>query len=310
MTEVPPTLPFHAAPIRKTQFLRNMSRLANPPVDSIEDVSDYVYLYRTKHQKEITLNRYEKAVEAYEMMESFSRNATRSLFNRRCQRAITSLGSRLSTTSFDREILASEMGDRLNKFDMAAAKRLELMRARHSEEWERHCRAEPIETPAKFRRRSPNLIELCRQERRMFAQGRFDEAAAVKKQIDKLESQESKDANQQAMDHWQTVGRQLREKFRREEDAMMDWITTRRGEIVKDQNNQDEAMMKRESLLGRAIDKEKSMMRKSAPYTIRRNLIFDRTKSRGTAIPRVEPLNLDKLCQDLPEKAKTVLMEL
>ena len=310
MTEAPPPLPLREAPIRKTQFLRNMSRLANPPVDSIEDVSDYVYLYRTKHHKQLTLNRHDKAVEAREMMESFSRNATRSLFNRRCQRAITSLGSRLSTTSFDREILASEMGDRLNKFDMAAAKRLELMRARHSEEWARHMEAQPIETPAKFRRRSPELMELCRTERRLFAQGLFDRAFAVRREIDQREATESQQANRQAMDHWETVGKQLRDKFKREEDAMEDWITTRRGEIVTDLDNQDEAMVKRQTLLGNAISGEKSKMRNSAPYTIRRNLIFDRTKSRGTAIPRVEPLNGDKLCEELPEKAKAVLLEL
>ena len=207
------TLPPLVRPVRKTQFLREMAKETSPPVDSVEDVANYLYLYRSKHHKELILHRHAKAEEVRRSQESFSRHAHTYLFNRRCLTALSDLGGRLSTTNVDRETMHIDMEDRMKKFDTAVAQRLEKMRQRHDAEWAKHMRQQPVQTPAKFRRRSPELMELCRTERKLFLLSRFDESEALRKEIERREKQESKEANDQAMNHWNEVGKQLRQQF-------------------------------------------------------------------------------------------------
>lgn len=297
-------------PLRQSQVLRSISSQADPPVDSIQDVSDYVYLYKRKHNKELTLRRFEKAEEVRQMMESFSRQAQRSLFNRRCQTALTDLRSRLTIAEEDKSTISDETTDKLREFDDGAARRMDRMKARHESEWEIHLQQEPTQTPANFRRRSPKLLELCGQERRLFFQGRFDEAAAIRKECEAIDKQEDADAYRKAVSHWNNVGEQLRKKHMKEEEAMKDWVEVRRREIEADMGRQTEAVTKRERLLGTEIARKRKIMRQSAPHAVRRGLLFDRTKSRGTLIPMRPEIDVEKMCEQMPERASEILLGL
>jgi hypothetical protein len=304
-TRLPPLQP---APIRKSQLLRDLSIVKDPPVDSIQDISDYVLLYKSKHDKELVLNRHERAEDVQHMMDTFSENARHSIFRRRCHTSLSDLHGRLSTAGWDRATLQDDTTLALSNFEGEAADRLETLEARFAAQWEEHLANRPDETPAKFRRRSPQLLEMCRQERRLFFQSRFDEAAVIRQECEIREAAEARAMNRQALDHWQNVGEHLQEKHRRARESMLYWIETRREEITKNGTAQEEALQRRQALLGNQIAGTKSMLRRSMPRTVMRKLLFDKTTPMGTIIPVRMPVNITKLSHDLPPRAKEILL--
>jgi len=180
------------------------------------------------------------------------------------------------------------------------------MRARHQQEFEAHAADMPAETPACFRRRSPALLELCHQERRLFFQSRFDEAA----ECDRRDVEEGAEAQRQAVAHWETVGQHLRDKQRREEDAMADWVAIRRVEIENDRCNQDDAIGRRERLLSSEIDGTRSALRRGGLHAMIRSVLFVRTNPRGTILPPSADTDVEKMYRELPPRARAILLRM
>lgn len=296
-------------PIKKSKLLRQIAETETPPVDNVEDIRGYVKMFRKKHEKELVLNKREKAKEVHDMMERFSSQAHRSLFNRRCDTALGSLRTRLSETSTDQEIFSEESNENMRHFEAAAQRRWDAMKARHHEELDKHAAKKPVnDTPANFRRRSPELLQLVRQERRLFFQSRFDEAAKVRQECDRLEAFESNKQQQEAMNHWNTVNRQILDKHRREEQAMQQWIDTRKMEHNKDKRAQNDAMNKRKKILSSKINETQNYKRAASSHAIRRNVMFVSDKPRGQIETTSVEDELSKLSSQLPPKAAEILL--
>jgi hypothetical protein len=291
-------------------LLRSLSRQQDPPVDSIQDVSNYCFLYLRKHHREIVLNKHVKAEEVRLMMDTFSNNARHSLFRRRCQTALADLHGRLSATRGDRAGLAGDTAARLTDFETAAKERVDEMRRRHDAERARHANEHPTVVPTKFRRRSPQLLEMFRQERRLFFQSRFDEAAALRRECDERDRAEEAECRARALRHWEVVGSQMDERHRREEETMQQRIALHRIEIEQDAANQEQAINRRDVLLGAEIEGTEGALRKSAPHAIMRSLLFDRTPARGTLFSVSDSEDIDKTYQALPQRAKEILLDL
>jgi hypothetical protein len=300
--------PLQAAPIHKSRLLRQFSEVADPPVDSLEDLSNYVRIYEAKHHRELVLNRHEKAAAVRHQLENFADHARRSLYRRKCHSSLSDLGNRLSTTGCDRENLHDDMATRLDEFEDEAEERVQNLIERQNAEWEKHLATRPDDTPANFRRRSPQLLELARQERRLFFQSRFAEADVIRRECEIRDAKEAEEANRQAFRHWNAVGAQLEEKFRVAFARMQYWIETRREEIMRDRNFQDDAIQKREALLNYEIDGTQTALKRQVPKTVIRSLLFDKPVSRGTVVPVKAPLNIDKMCAELTPTAKRVLL--
>jgi hypothetical protein len=306
-SSIPPLGP---TPLHKTAILRSISQESDPPVESIQDISHYQVLYLRKHHREMVLNKHVKAEDVRRMMDDFSSHARRSIFRRRCQTSLHDLRGRLSTTAGEQAIVRAETDERLARFEAAAKARLETMRARQAAEWRRHEADRPDETPAKFRRRSPQLLEMFRQERRLFFQSRFCEAAEMRQKCEEQDGREEAECRRRATEHWEAAGGRMRERHRQEEEAITQWIEMRRTEIARDGRCRDEAIARRTTLLGAEIDATSGTLRKSAPHAVMRTLLFDRTPSRGTLFAVSESEDLDKCYESLPTRAKEILLDL
>jgi hypothetical protein len=160
----------------------------------------------------MVLNEHLKAREVRSEMECFSNQGRHSLFARRCRTSMANDRGRLFQTSADQEHVKQDADMRLVHFDEEARPRLAAMQNRHAAEWEAHNASRPDETPAQFRRRSPQLLERFRQERRLFFQSRFDEATELRRQCAELDVQEAAEAQQRAIDHWNRIGEHLAAK--------------------------------------------------------------------------------------------------
>jgi hypothetical protein len=291
-------------------MLREISLQEDPPVAALADVNQYLALYKEKHAKELTLNRHEKAQEVATMMNNFADRARTALFRRRYRDVIGNLRDKLDTTEKDIAILSGNTSDRVKHFDAYTAERWAHMKARHALELAKHFAKRPDPVPAELNRRTPELLEMCRRERRLFFQSRFDEAFAIRRDCDIRNEEEARQVSCEAMERWELVGRGIREKHRIAEQAMMDWINARKEEIDEDGRVQEHAMRKRAALLSSEIcDTRGSLLRKAAP-TVLRSLVFDRTKPRGTLIPSGPNIDIEKLAAGLPPRAHEILKSL
>ena len=296
----------------KTQLLRTLAQSKNPPVDSFSEISDYIALYKEKHQKELTLNKHEKAEEIREMMNSFSRQAQRSLFNKRCRTAISSLSSRHSITQGEMEELASETERKREEFESIMTERKNNLIRKQNREIQGQMAKKPVETPVEFRRRSPELLEMMRQERRLFYQSRFDEAAKLRKDCERMDAIEAEKGQKMALDHWSKEMKQLHEKHARELEHLDMWIDARREEFEAENSQKAENGSKRLNNLEYDIKDRTNIMRRSLPHAIRRSLLFDQSKSRAKsrdiksfAFDRTP----DELCRELPERSREIILQ-
>lgn len=295
-------------PMRKGEILRMLADQNDPPVDTIEDITGYMEMFKRKHEKELVLNRHEKAAEVFTMMEKFSEHAHRSLFNRRCETALGNLRSKLSTTTSDEVQFSEEAELNRKHFETSAQRRWDEMKQRHERELRRHEAKKPVTTPAKFRRRSPQYLQLMRQERRLFFLSRFEEAAKVRAELEKLERVESEHQNNEAMKHWENTLANIQRKHRKEEQAMQQWIDTRRVEYNQDRDMQLDALDKRRKILDRTINEKRTYKRAATSHAVRRDIMFMTERSRG----QIETTSVDdeirKLEETLPQRAREILL--
>lgn len=295
-------------PMKKGELLRMLTSQNDPPVDTVEDIVGYMEIFRRKHEKELVLNRREKAAEVHTMMEHFSERAHRSLFDRRCETALGTLRSKLSTTNSDAIQFTEEADKNRRNFETSAQKRWDAMKRRHERELREHENKKPIITPAKFRRRSPEFLQLMRQERRLFFLSRFDEAAKIRAQLERMEKIESEKQNEEAMKHWETALANIQRKHRREEAAMQQWIDTRRSEYIQDKDAQIEAMDKRKKNLGRTINEKRAYKRAATSHAVRRDIMFMNDRPRGQIETTPVDDEIRKLEETLPQRAREVLL--
>jgi len=289
--------------------LRQISDERDPPVHDFSEISSIISLYKEKHQKQLVLHKHQKAEETRMQMEKFSSHAQKSLFRKRCMTALSDLNGRLSTAKSDNDDIESTCQTCMDNFNQTSSQRWESMEKRQREEWAVHISNEPVETPAKFRRRSPELLELMRQERRLFFQSKFDDASKLREEIERIEKIESEAAKNAAYDSWNTAGEHLQNKFRREKEVLTQWIETRKVEEEMDKKRQIESIEKRKKLLGYEINTQKDILRASVPHTMRRNLLFDSSKC--THIPIVyNSIDIHKMSASLPPRSKEILSNL
>lgn len=297
-------------PIKRTALLKKIASEKTPPVDNYMDIRGYVTLYKEKHEKELVLNKHEKAEEVHQMMETFSRNAQRSLFDRRCKTTMTNLRTKLETTDNEETDFTEESLERLKSFETQCQKRWDKMKARHEQELEKHYSIRPDDTPAKFRRRSPELLTMMRQERRLFFQSRFEEAAALRHECDIRDKEEEEAQNSRAMKHWNTVLKQMKDRHAKEEEIMRQWIQTRHEEYDQDEQVQVEAMRKRKKILGTDLKGTSRIKKTASPHFIRRKIMFERSKPRGQIASTTPLEELEKLSSTLPPRSKEILLKL
>ena len=203
----------------RTAYLRAASALSEPPVGTIADITDYVSLFKSKREKQICLNKYYKAQDTKQMMENFSRRAQTALYNRRCEYEINDYKERLSDTKTNEIDFNDTSKTRLVEFEQAAENKLNALKARHEKELQLHEQKKPTVLPAKYRKRSPELINLYRTERKLSIDNNFEEAKMIRAEIDKREAQESKAVMQRAINAWKVEGDHLIEKQRKELEA-------------------------------------------------------------------------------------------
>jgi hypothetical protein len=243
------------------------------------------------------------------MMEQFSYQAHRSLFDRRCATAIGARQERLNVTQDNVANLIDAASENLVDLGTSAKRRWEAMKARHQSELNRHYQKKPVqELPAKFRRRSSQLLEKLRQERRLFFQSRFEEAQMLRRECDQIDQIESAAQFDAALAHWQTHLRHMENRHRKEEMAMRDWIAERKQEYDTDTQNQCEAMTKRKEHLTTEIRGIEAYARAASKHAIRRKIHFVRAKSRGQIETTPVREEIQKLCANLPDRAKQELL--
>lgn len=297
-------------PIKKSTLLKQISTEKDPPIDSIEDIRGYVEMFKTKHNKELVLNKHEKASEIHNMMTTFSNNAQRSLFNRKCKNQIGFLQNKLETTKTDETKFDEESTETAKTLETSSQRRWDRMKQRHSEEMEALIKKRPMDTPANFRRRSPELLLMMRQERQLFMQSRFAESTKLREECERKNEQEAKEQYDAALRHWDVQKSQLEEKQKREESVMLEWIKQRRLEYAQDKEKQLEAMAKRKEILKTEIKGKSNLKRCATPHLIRRNICFEnRSKSRGLIESTPITTELDKLYSTLSERSHQILQQ-
>lgn len=299
-----------APPIKKSALLKQLSSEQDPPVNTFDDIRGYVTMYKNKHEKDLLLSKREKAIEVHSMMINFSNNAQRSIFNRRCKTALTNLRGKMNETRSDEVNVNEETTENEKNFETSAQKRWDSMKARQNAEMEKLMKSKPIrsETPAAFRRRSPELLALLRYERNLFLQSRFDEASKLGAECKKRDMQEQQQQYDNEMRQWNIQKKHLEEKHAREESAMLDWIKERRDEYSIDRKSQVEALEKRKKILDYEITDRSTLKKTAAPHLIRRNIYFDNhAQSRGLIQSTPQQEELDKLYLSLSDRSHQIL---
>ena len=298
-------------PIRRTALLRQISAQRDPPVNTVSDIREYMKLFRQKHNKELDLNKHDKAQEVYRMMTAFSNHATRSLFNRRCKSALSSLGDKMHTTETNEAAFDDQTTEYEKNFEAETQIRWDRMKARHEREMQTLMDEMPVETPANFRRRSPALLAMVRQEKRLFCLSQFDEAERVRKDCERREKQEATAQHDEAMRHWNIKKKHLLDKQKREEDAMKEWILQRRAEYKIHRDSQQQALQKRKTLLGNQMENTSIINRSATPHFIRRNICFDiQSKPSRTIQSTPESEHVDKIYLTMTDKSHEILQRL
>lgn len=297
-------------PIRKSALLRKISTDKTPPVDNYRDIRGYVTMYMEKHEKELVLNKHEKAEEVHQMMVTFSRNAQRSLFDRRCKTTLNTLRSRLETTTNEESDFQEETTENIKSLETECQKRYDSMKERQEKELKEMMDRRPDSTPANYRRRSPGLLTKMRQERRLFFQSRFDEAAALRAECEMIDKEEDEKQYAQAIAHWDAELKHLKARHVKEEAAMQLWIQTRHEEYERDAQKQFDALNKRKKLLDFDLSDTKHVRKSATPHLIRRRMIYENTQPRGPLINPSRQETVDKLSASLPPRAREILLKL
>jgi hypothetical protein len=277
----------------------------------LEDLRVYSKRFRDLHARKLAQKKNERAAEVADMIDSFSRNTRQALFTRRCDRALSSRREKLRATTSDKAELLESAAATRKKLDVAAAERWDAMQRRHADElaWHDDDRPTPELAP-QFRKRSADLLQLMRTERRLELQSRFDEARAVRAQIESTEQSESQAQCRAAIDAWEAKLGRLQAKHSREEEVMQQWIEERQNECDRDRDCQIEAIDRRKKMLNGEIREVRSFSRCSTQHAVRRHCQFDRAQSRGVIRTRTEREEIDKLYESLPGAAKRELLRL
>ena len=292
----------------RTAYLRAASALSDPPVGTIGDITDYVTLFKSKRDKQICLNKYYKAHDTKQMMESFSRRAQTSLYTRRCEYEINDYNEKLSDTKTNEIDFDDVSKTRLVEFEQNAENKLNALKARHQKELEQHELKKPKELPAKYRKRSPELINLYRTERKLSIDNNFEEAKMIRAEINKREAQESKAVMQRAINTWKIEGQHLIEKQRKELEAMTQRLQSQRIVENSEINSMKESIHKREKILNSEIGTVKHNMRSSAPFAMRRHLFYTTTPTAKTRalVPDMSK-DVYALASTLPKRSREIL---
>ena len=288
--------------------LKEIAEIKDPPLTDFSEISEIIQQFKEKQKKQLILNNHKKAEETRILMERFSSHAQRSLFKRRCLSNLSDLNERLSTTESNNKQIEEITDESLKNFENLCQKKLNKLNEKQKEEIIKFENSKPLETPAKYRRRSPYLLELCRKERRLFFQSKFEDAEKLRLEIEEIEKIESENAFKASIEAWEIEGKHLKEKHEKELNALNQWINIRREEENLDKNRQIESIQKRKKLLDGEINTQKNIMRSSIPHLIRRNLLYDSSKLNfSNTLNFNNSIDIKKLSSTLPPKSKEIL---
>lgn len=300
-----------ASRMSRTAILRDISKAEEPPVESFDDISNYVSIFKDKRNKQLCLKKYEKANTTKNMMEDFSTRAQIKLFNRRCTNEITDLSQRLSFTKENEKQFNDDGITRMQNFDSYAESKIKNLQNKHNNEWENHLNAKPTEPPAKFRRRSPEFLALLHQERRLAAENKIDEVRKVREILSKMDAIESQKALEASISFWETEGKHIKERQEKEMKALKMKMDTRRTEEIQDIEKQRECMEKRKTNLKYDIRDIQKAMRGSTPHAMRRSVLYSNEKSRSRSISSYSvQKDAFSLAAELPPRSREILSRL
>lgn len=296
--------------LQTTKDLRRITEKLDESITNFEDMTPFVTAFFQTRTRKVTLQKEKKAKEVQDMMNKFSSNVTQTLFRTRCDNDLDTYNTKLNDTADAESDFIEEANVNRMKFEYKTDKRWEKMQQRHAQELEEHDRKRPYEAPAKFRRRSPQLLNLCTQERRLIFQSRFKEADKIREQIDQIENEESRYQMDMAWKHWNTKLHNIKMRHEREEKVMQQWIETRRIEYDQDKNSQVEAMEKRQFKIRSQIADVSKIRNSTNPRRIRRAITFNSTYP----IPQIDNAarteKVDRIFERLPETSHKVLRSL
>lgn len=263
---------------------------------------------KKKKLKNKTLGRPAQVADYTYSMDNFTRSAQNSLYYKRCNNAISDYTSRQNDTIEDLSQLEARKAQEFNDFDEQIRNRKNKLSNRQNEEWNEHLKEKPIETPANFRRRSSYLLDKMGKERRLFYQGRLEEAAVIRSENEKLDNEEGILQQEQAYQNWILKGNQLQNKFAKENEIMDQWIETRKLELEGDLGKQKESLEKRKRHLDCEIISRKQTCITADTFYKRRSLVFE-PRSRP-CIQIKKPYNVVDLSLQLSEKSREILLKI
>ncbi|EAY10756.1 hypothetical protein TVAG_121600 [Trichomonas vaginalis G3] len=292
----------------RTAYLKEATNAKDPPVSTINDLTDYISLFKSKRDKQICLNKYDKAEQTRLMMEKFSRRAQTALYTRRCQSQISDLDYRLTSTQENEEQFNQDSTNLINSFEEYAENKLNQLKSKHTKELEQHEQNKPKDLPAKYRKRSPELIQLYQLERKLSIENRMDQVAQIREEIKVREEKESKEVFNRAISEWESDKQQLLEKQRKELEAMTNRINLHRQERNDEIARQREAIHKRQKNLKYDINGIQTRMTKTTPHAMRRSLFFATTPTTRTAnlVPNMNK-DIYTLSSTLPKRSREIL---
>lgn len=292
----------------RTAYLKEATNAKDPPVTTINDLPDYISLFKSKRDKQICLNKYDKAEQTRLMMEKFSRRAQTALYTRRCQSQISDLDFRLTSTQENEEQFNHESQSLINSFEEYAENKLNKLKDRHTKELQQHDDNRPNDLPAKYRKRSPELIQLYQLERKLSIENRMDQVAIIREEIKAREEKESKEVFNRAVSEWENERQQILERQRKELEAMTNRINLHRQERTDEISRQKESLQKRKRNLNGEINGIQKRMTKTTPHAMRRSLFFATTPTTRTAnlVPNMNK-DIYTLSSTLPKRSREIL---
>ena len=294
----------------RTAYLRAASAAQDPPVNDINDISDYVSLFKSKRNKQLCLNKYDKAEETRLMMEKFSRRAQTSLYEKRRNLEMEDFKERLTETNTTKEEFDDVAKARISEFEETADAKIQALKERHLKELEEHEKKKPTELPAKYRKRSSDLINLYRTERRLSVEHNIAEMKLVRAEIEAKEAVESKNVMERAINDWKIAGQHLKEKQRKELEAMLQRINSQRLVETEEIGMMRESINKREKILSNEITGVQKVMSKTTPHAMRRHLIFTTPSTKSRALVPDLSKDLHSLVSTLPKRSREILSSL
>ena len=293
--------------MKRTQLLKTISSARNPPVGSPHDICNYQTLFYQKSFKELGLLKNRKATQTLDMMKDFSQKARESLYLQQTNARLTHVQNKLADSQEQETNAQLFHQEQENLFEEEIQRKWEQLLLRQDNEMEQ-CRNN--HNPSHYRKRSPRLLNLIQQERRLLRQSRFPEADMIHKDIVQLEEQESALQENQQIKDTLTRTSLLAQRHQREQEVFQDWVNQKQKNLQMNDQKQIKAIQLRAKYLQDDANKIEHMKVNPSFSTVSRELSFGKFKSLGVPYePNIDE-RLDKEYSKIPLSGRVYLKNL